>query len=100
MDDLVSEYCSEFCFTVQGYKQSTIDCYFSTGKCPGVRSRVVQDDELIRQFSVTYGSQTISDLLDISGQFSIDLVQAALGLLCRQVLFSADGNLALSADQR
>ena len=99
MHDFMPEHCREFRFRFQLHEEPAIDRDFSAGQCPGIRNRVVQHDELIRQLAVAHGRQAIADALHVVRQGRVERVVAALGLAHRRVVLLADRELRAFADE-
>ena len=97
--DFMTQHGRKLGFGLQLGQQTAIDADLAAGQCPGVRDRVVQHREFIRQLAVADGGEPLPDLLHVARQPGIHHVVAALGLAHRREILLADLDLGALADQ-
>ncbi len=89
----------QFPLVVQFGQKAAVDCNLAAGQRPGVRCRVVEDNELVRQIAIADRRHALPHVADVTTERFIDLVPTPLALLRREVLFSPDGKLLALGDQ-
>ena len=86
MYDFVSQHRSQLGLAAQFSQQPSVDGNFASGHGPGVRHRVIDDSELVRQVSVADRGELVANLLNIGLYLGVSDVVSALTLARRHIV--------------
>ena len=99
VNNFVTQNRGEFGFTFQLGQQSPIDADLASGQGPGVGNGIVEDFKFVGEFTITDPGKLLSNLADVGGKCGVGVIVTTLGLACRIILLSANGQFLLFADQ-